>query len=261
MQNDIYLSVVIPAFNEAHILVSNLDRINDALKKALPPQWAWEIIVCDNNSTDNTSQVAKDWGAIIVPEPQNQISRARNTGAKAAKGTWLLFLDADSYPTPSLVRDLVAVTESGDFVGCGTTVKVEAGTVFNRLRMERLNPIFRLLNIAGGVCLLCERTAFEQIEGFSLELYAYEEFDFIRRLKKYGRSIAKRFTVLHQNPIVTSGRKGELIPSSLFQMLTSNVLALLLYILRPLLPSSLIKTLGQKDLRFWYQERNKEETK
>lgn len=261
MQNVIYLSVVIPAFNEAQTLVSNLNRVNDALKEAFPPKWAWEIIVCDNNSKDDTSQVAKYWGAIVVREPQNQISRARNTGAANAKGTWLLFLDADSYPTPGLVQDLVAVMESGNFVGCGTTVKVEGGTVFNRLRMERLNPIFRLLNIAGGVCLLCERKAFEQVEGFSLELYAYEEFDFIRRLKKYGRSIGKRFTVLHQNPIVTSGRKGELTPNSLFRMLTSNVLALLLYILRPLLPSSLIKTLGQKGLRFWYQERNKEETK
>lgn len=261
MPKDIYLSIVIPAYNEAALLVSSIDRLKDALKQALPPLLKWEIIVCDNNSTDDTAALAKSAGAVVVHEPINQISRARNTGARAARGQWLLFLDADSYPSPALLQDIVQVSESAQYIGCGTTVIVEGGTLFNQLRMERLNPLFRILNIAGGVCLLCERQAFEQIGGFSLDLYAYEEFDFIRRLKKQGRTQGKSFTVLHQNPVVTSGRKGSLHPLTLFSMVASNIMAMLLYILRPVLPKSWRHWIGRRSLGFWYHGRNTNETK
>lgn len=261
MHEDIYLSVVIPAYDEAAQLVSNLNRLKDALKKALTPSYKWEIIVCDNNSTDETAALAKTAGAIVVEEPINQISRARNTGASVAHGDWLLFLDADSYPTPALLKDLLRLSESAHYIGCGSTVKVADGTTFNRLRMERLNPIFRLLNIAGGVCLFCQREAFVQIGGFSLDLYAYEEFDFIRRLKQYGRQHRKRFTVLHRHPVITSGRKGELTTASLFRLISSNILALFLYAFRSMLPTSSKQWLGRRGLRFWYHDRNQDPTK
>ncbi|MEL6657361.1 MAG: glycosyltransferase [Bacteroidota bacterium] len=255
MGKDIYLSIVIPAFNEAKILVSNLNRIQDALNTGMPSLLSWEIIVCDNNSTDETTALAEAVGARVVHEPINQISRARNTGAKAANGQWLLFLDADSYPTPSLIQDLINLSLSDAFIGCGTTVCIEGGTLFSKLRMERLNPIFRLLNIAGGVCLLCEKQAFDTIGGFSTDLYAYEEFEFIKRLKRHGKSVNRSFTVLHQNPIVTSGRKGALSLGSLMRMLGSNLLAILLFVLRPILPKSWHKFLAQRGLGFWYKER------
>ena len=50
----------------------------------------------DNQCTDNTSAVAKRYGCRVVIEPIRQISRARNTGAKAAKGANLIFVDADT---------------------------------------------------------------------------------------------------------------------------------------------------------------------
>ena len=247
--------MVIPAFNEAEGLSFNLHRIKDALRQSFPPQLNWEIIVCDNNSTDKTTQFAEAAGVQVTFEPINQISRARNTGAVAANGEWLLFLDADSYPTPSLIVDIVQLTQTEQYIGCGTTINIEGGTLFNKLRMERLNPIFRLLNIAGGVCLLCEREAFEQIGGFSLDLYAYEEFDFIRRLKRYGKSQGKRFTVLHQHPVITSGRKGSLQLGSIWQMIASNILAMLLYVTRPILPTSWHQAIAKRGLGFWYKTR------
>ena len=72
-----------------------------------------ELIVCDNNSTDRTAAIAAAAGAIVVFEPINQISRARNTGAARATGDWLLFVDADSFPTRELFADVVAAISSG----------------------------------------------------------------------------------------------------------------------------------------------------
>ena len=45
-------------------------------------------------------------GATVVFEPVNQIARARNTGAAAATGDWLIFVDADSRPSAELFADV-----------------------------------------------------------------------------------------------------------------------------------------------------------
>ena len=65
--------------------------------------WGVELIVCDNNSTDRTAEIARNAGARVVFEPVNQIARARNRGAAAATGDWLIFVDADSHPSAGLV--------------------------------------------------------------------------------------------------------------------------------------------------------------
>lgn len=55
-----------------------------------------EIIVVDTGSTDNTVAIAKSFGAKVLDFPWNgSFSAARNAGLRRAKGTWILFLDAD----------------------------------------------------------------------------------------------------------------------------------------------------------------------
>ena len=73
------ISVVIPAYNEAARLPASLARIRSAFDASLPD--AYEIIGCDNNSTDDTAALAERAGCKVVFEPVNQISRARNRGA------------------------------------------------------------------------------------------------------------------------------------------------------------------------------------
>jgi glycosyltransferase involved in cell wall biosynthesis len=75
-------------------------------------EWKSELIVCDNNSTDYTADIARAAGATVVFEPVNQIARARNRGAEAATGDWLLFIDADSHPSAGLFTDVVEQIKS-----------------------------------------------------------------------------------------------------------------------------------------------------
>ncbi len=246
------ISIVIPAYNEAKYLGATLEKLQQALGSNSGQAIRWEIIVCDNNSTDTTAVVARRAGANVVFERHNQISRARNSGAKAANGEWLVFLDADSYPPPALIADVLALIQTGAYIGCGTTVEVSGGTLFNKLRMERLNPIFRLFNWSGGVFLLCRGDAFQAIGGFSTRLYAYEEIDFVFRLKKFGRKNRQEFTVLHQHPVITSGRKGEYRPGNLITLFHSNLLAIVLFAFGKLLPEKFIDRLAGKWLRYWY---------
>src|SRR5580698_7482579 len=103
------ISIVVPAFNEERLLGDSLGRINLAANAFQRRGWTTELIVCDNNSTDKTPQIARAAGATVVFEPVNQIARARNRGAEAATGDWLVFVDADSHPGAGLFADVARV--------------------------------------------------------------------------------------------------------------------------------------------------------
>src|SRR6266850_6320229 len=107
------ISVIIPAFNEERLIVETLQQVQAALGAFAARQWESELIVCDNNSTDRTAQLARAHGAKVIFEPVNQIARARNSGAAAASGDWLIFVDADSHPSPALFEDVAEQIASG----------------------------------------------------------------------------------------------------------------------------------------------------
>jgi len=248
------LSVIIPAYNESLLIRETIRKIKSALVANHWTSDQYEIIVCDNNSTDNTGAIAREEGAFVVHEKLNQIARARNAGAKIALGDWFLFIDADSYPLPELIQEIEGVIQSGKYIGCGTTIEVGDGALWNRLRMERLNLLMRWGNWCGGALILCEARAFRSIGGFSNRIYALEELDFVVRLKKYGKKHLKKFTVLHRFPLITSGRKGDRPFWDFLKVSFSITLALILLGLHYVLPKKWSFKGVQKWLGFWYNQ-------
>src|SRR5258706_12146256 len=97
------IAVVVPAFNEEKLLPAALRSIKAAMTAFARRNWETELIVCDNNSTDRTAELAGSEGARVVFEPVNQIARARNSGAHAATGDWLVFVGADSHPSEGVL--------------------------------------------------------------------------------------------------------------------------------------------------------------
>ena len=86
------LSVIIPAFNEADYLPATLESIQQASEHLQArADVDVEVIVVDNNSTDDTAAIAGAMGARAVHESVQGIGRARNCGASAAQGDVLLF--------------------------------------------------------------------------------------------------------------------------------------------------------------------------
>ncbi len=108
------ISIVIPAFNEERLIEDTLASVREGMAELSRRGIESELIVCDNNSTDRTAEIARAAGAKVVFEPVNQIARARNCGAAAAGGDWLIFVDADSNPRQGIVR------RSGGTDCCGT---------------------------------------------------------------------------------------------------------------------------------------------
>jgi glycosyltransferase involved in cell wall biosynthesis len=201
-------SVVVPAFNEERLLAGSLAAIREAMRAFEDAGWASELIVCDNNSTDRTAEIARAAGATVVFEPVNQIARARNAGAALASGDWLVFVDADSYPTQGLFSELIAATAS--HVGGGATVAFETQDRAVRLALASWNALSRAAKWAAGSFIFCRAEAFREIGGFDQALYAGEEIDFSRRLKRAGRKRGLGFVILHRHPLRTSDRKARL---------------------------------------------------
>ena len=85
MNKPIDLSVIVPAFNEEKLITHSLRAIKTALGEFTRRGWETQLVVCDNNSTDRTSELARAEGAVVVFEPVNQIARARNRGATVAR--------------------------------------------------------------------------------------------------------------------------------------------------------------------------------
>ena len=88
------ISFVIPAFNEENYIA---DCITSITKDAFDGNIyiPHEIIVVDNNSTDHTAEVAREYGATVIQEPHKGTSWARQAGLEASKYDLVAFIDAD----------------------------------------------------------------------------------------------------------------------------------------------------------------------
>ena len=212
--------MVVPAFNEEKLLAASLASIRDAMSSFTAKGWVTELIVCDNNSTDRTAEIARAAGAIVVFEPVNQIGRARNCGAAAASGDWLVFVDADSHPSSELFAEVALTIESGNCLFGGVTVKMDGRHLFGRALTALWNAISRIGKYAAGSFIFCETSAFRKIGGFDNQLFANEEVDLSKRLRSVARATGKRSVILHRHPILTSDRKIRLYSSrELFRLI------------------------------------------
>ena len=204
------ISIVIPAFNEERLLAQTLAHVNSLRPVFTAAGWESELIVCDNNSTDRTVEIARAADATVVFEPVNQIARARNAGAAAASGEWLLFIDADSHPSAGLFGDVIGQIQSGRCLAGGSTVRLEAGYPVARLVTSLWNGISRWRRWLAGSFIFCDTAAFRKIGGFSHELFAGEELDLSRRLHTLAKENDRTIVILHQHPLYTSARKMRL---------------------------------------------------
>jgi glycosyltransferase involved in cell wall biosynthesis len=208
------LSVVIPAFNEERLLPATLQAVQQATQCLHPRGWSTEIIVCDNNSTDATAEVARSFGATVVFEPVNMIGRARNAGARAATGDWIVFLDADSIPSPELLKATAAAISSGRAFAGGSTLRLDGGPPSAHFVSHLWNLISRIGRVPAGSYIFVETATFREIGGFSLKQFAGEELDLARRLKRSAGARGRKLIILNETPLITSARKIRLYRTS-----------------------------------------------
>ena len=130
------ISIVIPAYNEAHYLAQCLDSIAG---QTVPPD---EVIVVDNGSTDNTAAVARRYSFVrVVAERRPGIVHARNAGFDTATSDIIGRIDADTILPPNWVEYVLAYFGSDD----GATAWTGAPLFYN-VRMPRtISLVYRSL--------------------------------------------------------------------------------------------------------------------
>jgi len=104
------VSLIIPALNEADCLGQLLAEV--------PAGQLHQVIVVDNGSTDDTAQVARETGALVIEEPRRGYGSACAAGAAAAEGDALVFMDGDGSSIPGELVSLVTpiAQEEADLV-------------------------------------------------------------------------------------------------------------------------------------------------
>jgi len=204
------ISIVIPAFNEERLLGASLAKIQAAAAAFKQRDWQVELIVCNNNSTDKTAEIAEAAGAKVVFEPVNQIARARNCGAAAATGDWLVFVDADSHPSAELFDDVAAQIVGGRCLAGGCTLRLDEHFFVAGLLTRFWNFLSRWRRLLAGSFIFCETAAFRELGGFSDKLFAAEEIELSSRLRQLAAKKGRAVVILHRHPLVTSARKMRL---------------------------------------------------
>jgi glycosyltransferase involved in cell wall biosynthesis len=100
------ISVIIPAYDEQAYLGPCLESLKNQSVDD------FELIVVDNNSTDETARIAREYADLVLSCPTQGISSARNFGAAHAAGDILCFIDADGIVSPDWVRGVLSTFSS-----------------------------------------------------------------------------------------------------------------------------------------------------
>lgn len=106
MPDKIPISVAILSKNEESCIAECLDSL----------QWADEIIVVDDESTDNTAGIVKRYTDKIFTRKMDVEGRQRNWAYAKAKNNWVLSLDADEKTTGELVKEMAEAIKSDNYV-------------------------------------------------------------------------------------------------------------------------------------------------
>jgi Circularly permutated YpsA SLOG family/Glycosyl transferase family 2 len=195
------ISFVVPAHNEEHELPETLRAL---LRAADASGESYELIVVNDASTDATAEIARKFGACVIPIERRQIAASRNAGARAARGDVLFFVDADTHIAPGHVKGALDVLAQG-CVGGGARVDMEGRlSLFTRILLRAFCIVYFGTGFGAGAFLFAWRTAFEEAGGFDEQYFAGEEVYLSLALRRRGR-----FKILRE-PVITSARKLRL---------------------------------------------------
>ncbi|WP_247002408.1 glycosyltransferase [Halosolutus gelatinilyticus] len=156
------VSFVVPAKDEADYLRGTLSSI-----AALDTASEYEVLVVDGGSRDATPEIAREYGATVLPEPRSGIAAARNAGADAAAGEWLAFVDADTRVRANYLTAMLGFAEANGLAAASSYCRI-TGPRRAKLMEATINRVFSRLErpILPGFNFFVRRSAFEDAGGF-----------------------------------------------------------------------------------------------
>jgi glycosyltransferase involved in cell wall biosynthesis len=179
---DIDFSVIVPAYNEALYLEATLHSVRSQDYKGNV-----ELIVVDNNSTDDTSHIARRYAdRVLYYREQQGASATRQHGARKAHGKNLVFLDADTEMSPNLLSEAARSLAAG-YVAGRAPVRIADLSFGARWTEVVVNNWHRFIGPTFIPYLYCTREVFERAGGWDLHITCAEEVRLQRRIRQHGR--------------------------------------------------------------------------
>src|SRR6266545_7364586 len=121
------VSVVIPCLNEAENIVQCVTRALEVLEEH---EISGEVIVADNGSDDGSAELAEAAGATVVYEPRRGYGRAYLAGFAAARGDYIVMVDADlTYDFNEIPRFVKELDEGAQLVMGNRMQNIQPGAM------------------------------------------------------------------------------------------------------------------------------------
>ncbi len=183
------ISIIIPAHNEGKYIKKCLDSIKGD---------DYEVITVCDSCTDRTEKIAKKYGRVYNVKYMN-VSKARNYGAKKAKGDVLLFLDADCVVSKNLLKEVHRSVMNGYIGGVTKTYSIE--DYYKSKLMWAIGNIGRYFFITASGMFFCRKDMFTS---YDEKKKVAEDTFLILDLKKKGK-----LKYITNSFIKTSSRRFE----------------------------------------------------
>ena len=204
------VSVVIPAHNEGAYIGKCLTCVQKAAERIKPQEV--EVIVVANRCTDDTVEIARTFGAVIVENEAKCIAAVRNAGCAIAQGEFLVTIDADSWMHENALVEVCEFLHSGKYIGGGAIPVFDRASlgIFVSTLVVAVNLLPTMIKEGGlsGAMFWTYTKAFRVVGGFDETLVSLEDMDFARRLKALGKTYGRKYGTL-KSKLLTSARKFD----------------------------------------------------
>jgi|GEM_PF-277444 len=194
------VSIVIPVYNRATVVGETLDSVVAQTYRPL------QLILVDNDSSDDTQQVLTDWAAAHADDPQLQVEvthearhtagAARNAGAAQAQGEWLMFFDSDDLMHPQLVERYMRCIDrhNGEIdlaMVRGTLELPDGSTQSLACRKRDILAVHLLHGQLATQRYIVRRSLFEAVDGWNIDLPGWNDWEMGVRLLLAGARVAR----------------------------------------------------------------------
>lgn len=207
----ILYSIIIPTLNEEKYI----EKVLKSVLASTIPKKKYEIIVSDSGSTDGTEKIVSKVRQrlsqnqlLFVRAPKKGVSMARNTGAKYARGIYVIFLDADVHIAPDFLEKNLQEMQLKQLQVAGCFALPDSDKWIDKCLLGTMNVLgIKLLEhtstpMAVGAAIFAKRDLHQKIKGFDTRLHMGEDLEYVTRAKQYGS-----FGVLESRPVIFSMRR------------------------------------------------------
>jgi glycosyltransferase involved in cell wall biosynthesis len=182
------LSIIIPTLNEEQYLPKLLDSIKKQTFKG------YEVIIVDGNSEDRTKEVANSYKKKIkslkfIQVKKINASHQRNKGAELAKGSLLIFLDADGILPSNFIEGSLKELKKKNLDTAAVYIIPISKNIIDKFVYIFANSFFfalqKIFPHCTGSCIIAKKEVHKKIKGFDEDIKLGEDHNYVKRAAKH----------------------------------------------------------------------------